>query len=235
MKIKTPAALRFVPSVFVPGLAALSLGAMTMAMTVGAPHAARADTSVIMGNQVSSATVETVDHEAGTVLLRDHTGDLVTVRIPPEARNVPRLQAGDKINIRFFKTMDATIVPPGTQPPVSTVTSAKGYAGLHPHGMLVSNRRERVHVLAVDPAHNIITFDDPDEITRTEVIHDKAMQPLLGTVKVGDYVDVTVTDAVSFEVTNRVIAPSATVQQAPGQKGDVQKGDAPPASAPSAP
>ncbi|POF63264.1 preprotein translocase subunit YajC [Novacetimonas maltaceti] len=219
MKIKTPAALRYMPSAFVPGLAALSLGVMAL---VAAPRDARADPSIIVGNQVSSATVETVDHEAGTVLLRDHTGDLVTVRIPPEARNVPHLQAGDKINIRFFKTMAVSIVPPGTQPPESTVTSARGYAGLHPHGMLVSNRRERVHVLAVDPAQHLITFDDADQITRTEVVQEKAMQDFLNTVKVGDTVDVTVTDAVSFEVMNRVIAPSATVQQAPGQTAPQQ-------------
>ena len=213
MKTKTPAAARCMPSAFVPGLAALSLGVMA---TVAAPRPAQADTSIIVGNQVSSATVETVDHEAGTVLLRDHTGDLVTVRVPPEARNVPRLQAGDRINIRFFKTMAATIVPPGTQPPESTVTSARGYAGLHPHGMLVSNRRERVHVLAVDPAKHLITFEDADEITRTEVIGEKAMQDFLNTRKVGDSVDVTGSDAVSFEVMNRVISPSATVTQAPG-------------------
>lgn len=213
MKIKIPAVARYMSSAFVPGLAALSLGVMA---TVATPHPAQADTSVIVGNQVSSATVESVDHETGTVLLRDHTGDLVTVRVPPEARNVPRLQAGDKINIRFFKTIAASIVPPGTQPPESTITSAKGYAGLHPHGMLVSNRRERVHVLAVDPARHQITFEDADEITRTEVIGEKAMQGFLNTLKVGDTVDVTVTDAVSFEVMNRVIAPSATVTQAPG-------------------
>ncbi|AQS88070.1 hypothetical protein AA101099_1336 [Neoasaia chiangmaiensis NBRC 101099] len=206
-------------------LAALVLAStLAAAPTVLTPHA-WAQASAITGNQVTSAVVETVDSGNGNVLLRDHTGGLVTVNVPKGAHNLPHLQPGDQINLRFFQTIDAEIVPPDAPAPESTVSSAKGYVHRHPHGTLISFRRQRVHVLAIDVPHHTVTFTDPDDMTRTVAIHQKPMQDFLATLKVGDDVDVTTMDAVSFDVTNRTVNPNVTVSEKSGQNAS-----APPAS-----
>lgn len=200
---------------------ALSLAATGAAL----PRHAHAQASAITGSQVTTATVETIDSGSGEVLLRDRTGGFITVRVPKDVHNLPHVQPGDQIHIRFFQTIAADIAGPGSPPPQSTVTSAHGLANRHPHGMMVSYQRERVRVLAVDAPHNVVTFVDPGGITRTVTVKEKPIQALLATLKVGDSVDVTTADAVSFEVMNRVVTPSTTVTEGAGQTA----GTAPPA------
>ncbi|WP_367160192.1 preprotein translocase subunit YajC [Kozakia baliensis] len=201
----------------------------TLAVTMlGAPSflilapSAHAQATAITGNQVTTATVETIDPDTKTILLRDHTGGLVTVTIPKDAHNLPHLQPGDQINLRFFQTIAADIAKPDTPLPESTVSSAKGLVHRHPHGTLISFRRQRVRILAVDATNHTVTFIDPDQITRTTTVHHKPMQALLSTLKVGDEVDVTTMDAVSFEVTNRTITPAVTVSEKTGQQTPVE-------------
>lgn len=193
----------------------LPVAALALAM----PLRAHAQASVITGNQVTQATVETIDPASGEVLLRDADGGLITVDIPRSVHNLPHIQPGDRINIRFFQTIGADIVPADTPPPESTVTSAHGVTNRHPHGMMVSFRRKRVRIAAVDAAHNVVTTIGPADATQTITVHTKAMQALLPTLKVGDTVDVTTMDAVSFEVLNRIITPSTTVHEGTGTTG----------------
>ncbi|MFS3133852.1 preprotein translocase subunit YajC [Gluconacetobacter sacchari] len=186
------------------------------ALALALPLRAHAQASIITGNQVTQATVETIDSTSGEVLLRDRDGGLITVDIPRKVHNLPHIQPGDRINIRFFQTIGADVVPADSPPPESTVTSARGVSNRHPHGMMVSFRRKRVRIAAVDPAHHVVTTVGPAGATQTITVHNKAMQALLPTLKVGDTVDVTTMDAVSFEVMNRVITSTATVQEGTG-------------------
>ncbi len=190
----------------------LPVAALALAM----PLRAHAQASVITGNQVTQATVETIDPTSGEVLLRDGDGSLITVDIPRTVHNLPHIQPGDRIKIRFFQTIGADVVPADSPQPESTVTSAHGVTNRHPHGMMVSFRRKRVRIAAVDAAHHVVTTVGPDNTTQTITVHTKAMQALLPTLKVGDTVDVTTMDAVSFEVLNRVITPSTTVHEGTG-------------------
>ncbi|GBQ71026.1 hypothetical protein AA103196_2654 [Ameyamaea chiangmaiensis NBRC 103196] len=187
------------------------------AVALSAPAVSLRAQGVITGNQTTAAVVETVDPDSHTVLLRDHNGGLISVVIPTQAHALPHLQPGDQINLRFFQTMDAEISQPGSPLPESTVSTARGYVRHHPHGTMVSTRRQRVHLLAIDPVKHVVTFSDADGATRTVTLHTKAMQALLGTLKVGDDVDVTTRDAVSFEVMNRTVTPDATVTEQNGQ------------------
>lgn len=211
---KARGASRILPVMRLAGMFLAGAGA---ALSATAAHDARAQASAITGNQIATGTVETVDPATGTVLLRDQAGSLVTVHIPRGARHLPRVQPGDKIRIRFFQTIAADIAAPGSPMPESTVSSAQGLANRHPHGTMISFRRERVRILAIDAPHHIVTVIDPAQMTRTVTVREKPMQDLLATLKVGDQVDITTMDAVSFTVTNRVVTPSATVTEHAGR------------------
>ncbi|GBR02513.1 preprotein translocase subunit YajC [Acetobacter oeni] len=169
--------------------------------------------TVITGNQTTVATVETIDAGEGDLLLRDSDGGLITIEIPHGTRNLPHLQPGDRIGVRFFQTLDATLASPETPAPVSTVSAAHGYRNRHPHGTLISFRRRRVHVVAVDAIRKIVTIAGPSGASQTVSVQQKAFQPLLATLKTGDLVDVTTMDAVSFTVMNRVVSPSVSIQE----------------------
>ncbi|GBQ48036.1 preprotein translocase subunit YajC [Komagataeibacter sucrofermentans] len=180
-------------------LATVVAGASAAAMP------AMAQAPVIVGNQTATATVESVDHDAGMILLRDKTGNLDTVRVDPDLRaKLPVLHPGDKIGLRIVRTIDASIAPPGAPLPESTENAAGTRTGPHPHGMMVSFKRERVKVTGVDTTRNQVVFVDPDDITRVVLVRQKAMQDFLKTLKPGDEVDTTVMDAVSFSVLSRL-------------------------------
>ncbi len=197
-----------------PALTALLLTAPALAVTAH-PAAAQA---VITGNQSMDATVETADMQTRTVLLRDKKGGLLTLTVPKDAKDLPHLEAGDHISLRFFQTMAADIARPGSPLPESTVSSAKGYAKRHPHGTLVSFQRQRVKVLAVDAAAHKVTIIDHADITRTVTVKQKALLPLLNSLKTGDDVDVTTMDAVSFSVLNRTVNGTVSVKEKTGEQ-----------------
>ena len=210
----------------IPSMLLLSprrLGAVALALGLGLPAAdallpqARAQT-VITGVQTTTATVETVDHDTGPVLLRDAHDNLITVTVPKGTTNLPRLQAGDQLGLRFFQTMDAAIARPDSPMPISTLQTSKGYVHRHPHGTLISFLRQRVTIVAIDLQTSTVTFTTADKNTRTVTLHTKAMQALLPGLKSGDEVDVTTMDAISFVVMNRTNTSSVSVTE---QKGGV--------------
>lgn len=209
-----PRTLRTTRQLLRPALTALLLSVPATAL-YASPASAQA---VITGNQTMTATVETIDAETHTLLLRDQKGGLLNLDIPKDAKNLPHLEAGDRIAVRFFQTMAADIAAPGTPLPESTVSSARGYARRHPHGTLVSFQRQRVKVVAVDAAAHKVTIIDHADITRTVTIRQKALLPLLNSLKMGDEVDVTTMDAVSFSVLNRTVNGDVSVTEKTGEQ-----------------
>ncbi|GBQ12279.1 preprotein translocase subunit YajC [Komagataeibacter rhaeticus] len=193
---------------FAPRRAAVALAAVVAGgvAALSAPsRPALAQAPVIVGNQTATAIVESVDHDAGMILLRDKAGNLDTVRVDPDLRaKLPVLHPGDKIGLRIVRTIDAAIAPPGSPLPESTENAAGTRTGPHPHGMMVSFKRERVKVTGVDTTRNQVVFVDPDDITRVVLVRQKAMQEFLKTLKPGDEVDTTVMDAVSFSVLSQL-------------------------------
>ena len=195
---------------FAPRRAAVALAAAVVGgvAALSAPLVpAMAQAPVIVGNQTATATVESVDHDAGMILLRDKSGNLDTVRVDADQRaKLPVLHPGDKIGLRIVRTIDAAIAPPGSPLPESTENAAGTRTGPHPHGMMISFKRERVKVTNVDTTRNQVVFVDPDDITRVVLVRQKPMQEFLKTLKPGDEVDTTVMDAVSFSVLSRLPA-----------------------------
>ncbi|KAB8124347.1 preprotein translocase subunit YajC [Komagataeibacter medellinensis] len=195
----------FAPRRAAVALATAMVGSVAALSVPSVPAMAQAP--VIVGNQTATAIVESVDHDAGMILLRDKAGNLDTVRVDADQRaKLPVLHPGDKIGLRIVRTIDASIAPPGSPLPESTENAAGTRTGPHPHGMMVSFKRERVKVTGVDTTRNQVVFVDPDDITRVVLVRQKPMQEFLKTLKPGDEVDTTVMDAVSFSVLSRLPA-----------------------------
>ncbi|NHO54973.1 hypothetical protein GOB87_13630 [Acetobacter estunensis] len=174
---------------------------------------------VITNTETTTATVETIDASNGEVLLRDVDGDLFTIDVPRKAHALPHLQPGDRVRMHVVKTLDAALAAPGSEVPESTVSTARSYVNRHPRGMLVSFRRKRDRVVAVDLPHNRVTVQDPSGTTRDVVVHRQVFLPLLAQLKPNDNVDVTTMEAVSFIVLNREATPSVVVHD--GATGSV--------------
>lgn len=161
---------------------------------------AMAQPSFLIGARELRATVETVDPQSRMVLLRGTSGTLVTVHAGPEVRNLPQLKPGDQVTVRYAEAVAAEIVRPGDPPPVSTTSVIGADPGQRPEGLVVDRTRERVRIEGIDTASNTVAFVGPDRVPRTVAVRQPGLQEFIHTLKPGDEVDVTFTEAVAISV-----------------------------------
>ena len=176
----------------------MTFGLVLLATTATTVRVATAQPSVVVGAEEVRATVETVDQQKRTVLLRGPTGALLTVHAGPEVRNLPQVKPGDQVVIRYAEAVAARIVRPGDPAPESTTSMARAAPGERPAGLVVDHNRQRVTIEGVNPANNTASFIGPDRVPRTVAVRQPAMQDFVRTLKVGDEVEVTFTEAVAI-------------------------------------
>jgi hypothetical protein len=174
-------------------------GLMLIAVS-STPSRAVAQPSFLLGTEEVRATVETVDQQTRTVLLRGPTGALLTVHTGPEVRNLPQVKPGDQVVVRYVEAVAAEIVRPGDPPPVSTSSETGAASGERPAGLVVDRTRKRVRIEGINLANNTVAFIGADRVPRTVAVRQPGLQDFLRTLKVGDEVDVTFTEALAVSV-----------------------------------
>ena len=211
-------------------LASLAAGVMTVCafimggeVATGLSPQAHAQASVLLKHQTTTAIVETIDTSTRELLLRDARGNLVTIEYGSSVRDLPHLAAGDKLSISFVETLGAELAQPGSPLPESTVQVARGYVKGHPRGVIASFRRERAKITSVDVATHTVSFVTDDGDSHIAVLRTKAMQDFLKTLKVGDVVDITRMESISYVIKGQVTVPTAPVVAAPAASAPAAK------------
>jgi len=149
-----------------------------------------------------SATVESVDQAARHVLLRGPKGGLVTVTAGPEVKNLGQLKPGDQVVVTYQEALAVELAKPDTSAPPVQATEGTNRAapGETPGGSKEQMIRVRVQITGIDHKHNMVSFVGPAKIERTVDVTNPDMQNFLKTLKVGDEVDVTYTEAIAVNV-----------------------------------
>ncbi|MDN7351050.1 hypothetical protein [Acetobacter senegalensis] len=208
---------------------ALALGGVV----AGLPSEAHAQASVLLKHQSAKAVVETVDHDARELLLREANGHLITIEYGSAVRDLPHVNAGDKLSISFVETLGADLAPPGSPLPESTLTTARGYVHGHPRGVIASFRRERAKIDSIDLPTHTVSFSTEDGSSHVAVLRTQAMQDFLKTLKVGDVIDITRMESISYVILNEQTEAAQDAANAAAAAGAASAPAAPvPATAP---
>ena len=183
-----------------PSIVRLILAALVLAGTGVATSLAGAVT-VSDEDQVRAA-IESVDPATRQVLLRGPGGNLLTVTAGPEVRNFEQLKSGDIVIVTYRAALAAELAKPGSTAPAAQMTQQMERAapGAKPGASAERMLRARVTITGIDRQHNSVSFIGPARIERTVDVIDPKMQDFLKTLKVGDEVDLTYTEAVAVNV-----------------------------------
>lgn len=147
-----------------------------------------------------TATVEAVEQSSRELTLRDTEGQVRTIRVPDEVKRFPAIRVGDTITARYYDTISLRKKAPG-EPDVDTVSGGvTPGGGRKPVGTAAAQMTITATIDAIDMQVPSISFKGPRGWQYSTRVQDTQA---LAQVKVGDKVDITWTEALLVEVTDR--------------------------------
>jgi hypothetical protein len=162
------------------------------------------ETASVENLQTLSATVEAIDVDNRLVSLRGTEGQIATVEVSPEVRNLEQVKVGDKLNVKYRESLAAAITPKGTSPTLNDVdqsaTSARAAPGAKPAGALGREVTTTIVIQSVDAKNHRVTFSGPDGLVRSVQAEKPEMQTFVESLKQGDEVELKYTEALAVSV-----------------------------------
>ena len=168
---------------------------------MSAPVLSTAQTRETESQVTAQGTVEVVDHTRRTVTIRGQQGNVVTLDVPPNAPRFEQVKVGDSVTATYYDRISVRVKPAG-EPAVDRTEEALVGA---PPGALPGATRTRQRVATVtitgwSPADRVVTFTGPDGTAYSRRLLDSTDPAIVQSLKVGDRVDATRTEAVTVSV-----------------------------------
>jgi hypothetical protein len=157
---------------------------------------------VVVGTTTLKATVDAIDYDKRTVVLRSEDGSTTTkMDVGPEVKNFKQVKKGDVLTVEQIESIALVVVPKGEAPSAkggsSYVETAK--LGEKPRRVEVNTVEIVATVDAIDYKARTVTLRGPEGNTRTLKVGPEAKR--FDNVKKGDevYVSYTETTAISVQ------------------------------------
>lgn len=146
-----------------------------------------------------TATVEKVDVASRHVTLRNAEGRTITLKCPPEVRNLPQVNVGDECVVQYYESVAYEVKRAGDASPGVTVTGVAGRAkeGSMPGAGVGTATTVTVTIEAIDKPNSSVTLRNPDRSLSLVKVKDTSK---LDQVSVGDLVEITYTEAMAVSV-----------------------------------
>jgi hypothetical protein len=174
----------------------LSIAAV-FALTATAAFAGQ--TKTIPGDMVTvTAKVEAVEAQSRVLTLKKADGTFTSIVVPAEYERFSGIKVGDTVTARYYDNIVFRKLNPGEKAVDEASAALTRPAGTKPSGTGATQRTITTTITAIDEKIPSITLTGPNGWVYSSKVQDK---PLLKTVKVGDKVNVTWTEAVSITVT----------------------------------
>jgi hypothetical protein len=146
-----------------------------------------------------TAAVAAIDVPGRLVTLRGPDGNLFTVEAGEEVRNLPQVEVGDRVVVRYYEAIAAEMAQPGQESSASA-TAMRAPPGARPGVGLAQEITATVKIVALDLANHRVSFTGPAGHAQTITVRAPEMRDFIKTLKVGDEVAVTYTEALAISV-----------------------------------
>jgi len=148
---------------------------------------------------VASATVEEVDTQKRTLVLRGPEGRTFTIKVDKGVNNFDQIKKGDQVKAEYLEALGVYIRKPDWPPAVVEAGNvAVAPKGKPPAAVVVDTIQLWGTVEAIDHAKRTVTLKGPEGKTRTFVVDQNVKR--FEKVKKGDEIVLVITEAVAISV-----------------------------------
>lgn len=188
-------------------LFALSLAAVSIAEE--AKPAADAKKAAVEGKKPSvkkerttqvTATVEAVDQEKRIITVKGPEGNIFDITAGDQVKNLAQVKVGDTLEVTYYESVAVKVFKAGEMPQGNSATVAAerlAKPGEKPSGIVGAQATITAVVESISPKKTTVTLKMSDGKYKVVKIQDKKN---LDNVKVGDEVQITVTEALAVAV-----------------------------------
>jgi len=156
--------------------------------------------SVVAETNIVKATVEDIDQKKRTVVLKDSEGDLHTMKVSEEVRNLDQVKKGDEVVAGYYRSTAISVHKPGETPapPAAGQAVIRSETGQKPGGLVVQTAQKTATVEDIDYTTREVKLKGSDGKTMKIKAGDKVKR--LEDVKKGDKIVATYTEALAISV-----------------------------------
>lgn len=156
-------------------------------------------TASINGTRTVTATVQEIDADTRTVVLKTSNGKVVEVQVGDEARNFDQLKVGDVVTAVYRESLTLNLKKKGHEAASveETPSMERTPAGDKPGGTVGREVKIVADVVAVDPKKQTVTLKGPKGNTLDLIVQDPAQ---FANIKKGDQVNAVYTEALAISV-----------------------------------
>ena len=184
-------------------LAGVAGGMLSLAgVAKAAPAAEESETNTANGQTRTqlihtSATVTAINRSTRSVTVKNDQGEETSIQVPDAVKQFDTLKVGDKVDVDYYESLAVSMAPSGSKP---SMTERKGRAVDIGGGVRGRELNVSAEVVSVDPSANTVTIKGPKGNVRTIYVADSALQQKLPSVKPGQVVQFTYTEAVAASI-----------------------------------
>jgi NAD(P)H-flavin reductase len=144
------------------------------------------------------ATIEAIDQENRVVTLKGPQGNMFDVKVGEDVRNFSQLKPGDTVNVRYRQSILVQMAKPGEKPMASVSRGAvRAEPGAKPGGAVAEEINITATIVNIDKRKAELTLKGP----KGNMVTFKGVNPSnLESLKVGDQLDITYTQAMAVSV-----------------------------------
>jgi len=173
------------------------IGVVLCITVIAAAGVVFAQTKTIPGDkQTITGTVEAIQADRREVTVKGPMGNYVTLTAPPDAKRFSEIKVGDTITVTYYENIVLRVKAPGEKD-VDTDKAARTPSSGAPGATAATQRTITATITEIDMNIPSITFTGPNNWKYSSKVADKKA---LASVKVGDKVDITWTEAVLISV-----------------------------------
>jgi hypothetical protein len=182
----------------------MPLFALTLGLLLGCQATAQSQQqpTTVERTKETAATVEAVDLAERQVTLKGPDGKVFTLHAGDDVRKLAQVEVGDQVVIRYREAIAAELAKPGAAASMGGVSAqaTRAPAGAKPGAEVAQEVKATVRIDALNLATHTVAFSGPGGTQQTIAVQDPGMQDFLKTLKVGDEVEITYTEALAISV-----------------------------------